>query len=180
MCIHICTCACIYTRVHPCLSLHRLIVPGLSKRCVRLLVTVVEEDKEWAVVDAACAAVAAVVVRFPDTVHVDGGGGDDDADATAAAAAAADAAAEDTHDVLPSSSSIALKMFSLLPLNIGHASSVLVALMRVESQIPIESPTAACSVARRVEQYVRCNVRAYTSQNFSKAMAGRFGAWWLV
>ena len=173
--------------MHPCLSLHRLIVPGLSKRCVRLLVTVVEQDKEWAVVDAACAAVAAVVVRFPDTVHVDGGGGDDDADADAAAAAAAAAAAdaaaaaaEDTHDVLPSSSSIALKMFSLLPLNIGHASSVLVALMRVESQIPVESPTAACSVARRVEQYVRCNVRAYTSQNFSKAMAGRFGAWWLV
>jgi hypothetical protein len=114
-------------------------VSDFAARCVRVLVALVQTDREWSVVDAACGALASVVVAFPLSVALHGDDCDDDA---------------------PSSSSIAKKMFEILPLNVGHAASVLVALMRV----------AAAGVAQSVEEYVRSNVLAYTKQNFSAAL----------
>jgi hypothetical protein len=113
---------------------------------VGVLLALVEEDREWSVIDAACAALALVLVRFPGTVALD------------------NTAARDEHTpiCLPSASAIASKMIEILPLNIGHAASVLVALMRV----------SAAGVGGTVEDYLSSNVRAYTRQNFTGALSG--------
>ena len=113
---------------------------------VRVLVALVQVDRELRVVDAACGALAAVIVKFPATVALR-----DDA-------VAADASEDDA----PSASGLAMKMFEILPLNVGHAASVLVALMRV----------ASAGAEQAVEDYISGNVRAYTKQNFSVALSG--------
>jgi hypothetical protein len=124
-------------------------VASLAGRCVSVLVAVVWGDQEWKVVDAACAALASAVIQYPETVMLT-----DDV-----------IAHEDTSNCLPHAASIARKMFELLPLNIGHASSVLVALMRV----------SAPGISLAVEDYVRNNIQAYTEQDFSVALSGMYG-----
>jgi hypothetical protein len=109
-------------------------------RVVRVLLGSVHLDRDWRVVDAACGALASVVLVFPDSVALRDGG-DEDA---------------------PRASDIAKKMFEILPFNVGHAASVLVALMRV----------GASGVEQAVEDYISANVLAYTKQNFSVALSG--------
>jgi hypothetical protein len=108
-------------------------VEQFAGRCVSVLLALVEEDREWSVIDAACAALALVLMKFPATS-------------------------------LPPASGIATRMFQILPLNVGHAASVLVALMRAD----------AAGVVQSVEDYLSKNVLAYTKQNFSAALSGMF------
>jgi hypothetical protein len=122
-------------------------VAQFACRCVSVLVSLVNEDREWGVIDAACAALALVVLRYPATVAL---GAHDTADA------------EISRGSLPSASAIAQKMFEILPLNVGHAASVLVVLMRLD----------AAGVVQEVENYLSSNVHAYTRQNFSLALSG--------
>jgi hypothetical protein len=123
-------------------------VEQFAGRCVSVLLALVEEDREWSVIDAACAALALVLVKFPATVALD------------------DVASNHEHLAtgLPPASGIALRMFQILPLNVGHAASVLVALMRAH----------AAGVVQSVEDYLSKNVLAYTKQNFSAALSGMF------
>jgi hypothetical protein len=116
-------------------------VDEFAERCVHLLVALIRTDREWRVVDAACGAFAAVVVAFPGTIALRDGGGD---------------------NTTLLASSIAQKMFEILPLNVGHAASVLVALVRI----------GAAGVEQAVEEYISSNVLAYTKQNFSAALSG--------
>jgi hypothetical protein len=116
-------------------------VGEFAGRCVHVMFDLVEVDREWSVIDAACAAMALVILRFPETVQLDDMVEHDD----------------DAPRSLPLASNIAKKMFTILPLNVGHASSVLVALMRI----------AAVGVVQAVEDYVSSNIRAYTHQNFA-------------
>ena len=119
---------------------------------VRVLVALVKMDRELRVVDAACGALAAVIVKFPVTVELR-----DDA-----------VAADAREDDVPSASGLAMKMFEILPLNVGHAASVLVALMRVASAVA----GSRTQPEQSVEDYISGNVRAYTKQNFSAALSG--------
>ena len=121
-------------------------VGEFAGRCVRVMLALVEEDREWSVIDAACAAMALVIVRFPETVQLDDIAEHDD----------------DAPRTLPPASNIAKKMFDILPLNVGHASSVLVALVR----------NSAVGVVQAVEDYISSNIRAYTHQNFSVSHSG--------
>ena len=121
-------------------------VAQFAGRCVGVLVSLVNEDREWGVIDAACAALALVVFKYPATVAL---GTDNAADA------------EISLRNLPSASAITQKMFEILPLNVGHAASVLVALMRLD----------AAGVVQEVEDYLSSNVQAYTRQNFSLALS---------
>jgi hypothetical protein len=122
-------------------------VAQFAGRCVSVLVALVREDREWGVIDAACAALALVVLKYPATVALGTHDAIDD---------------EISLRSLPSASAIAQKMFEILPLNVGHAASVLVVLMRLD----------AAGVVQTVEDYLSSNVRAYTRQNFSLALSG--------
>ena len=93
-------------------------VAQFAGRCVGVLVSLVNEDREWGVIDAACAALALLVFKYPATLALGTGGAVD---------------AEVSLGRLPSASAIAQKMFEILPLNVGHAASVLVVLMRLHA-----------------------------------------------
>ena len=93
-------------------------VAHFAAPCVAVLVSLVNEDREWGVIDAACAALALLVFKYPATLALGTGGAVD---------------AEVSMGRLPSASAIAQKMFEILPLNVGHAASVLVVLMRLDA-----------------------------------------------
>jgi hypothetical protein len=121
-------------------------VGQFARVSVSALEAVIRVDREWRVVDAACGALASVIVKFPNTVALHNEA----------------VPVDESEDGLPSASGLALKMFEILPLNVGHAASVLVALMRISS----------AGVESAVEDYISGNVRAYTKQNFSMALSG--------